>query len=98
MLETAKPGLALHIAGLEPGNFSGFCREICVLMGGVVKGGSGPGLDDGRIGNGGSGTGPGAGRPGEGDGYGRGGASCSGGSGLGISGPLNFIFSRVRTC
>jgi hypothetical protein len=59
-----------------------------LYMGGVVEGGSGPGLGAGGFGSGGSGIGPGGGWPGRGDGLG--GSGCSGGNGLGRSGPLNF--------
>jgi hypothetical protein len=59
-------------------------------MGGVVEGGSGPGLGAGGFGSGGSGIGPGGGWPGRGDGDGLGGSGCPGGYGLGRSGPLNF--------
>ena len=78
---------------LRSGSLSDFCHNDALYMGGVVEGGSGPGLGAGGVGSGGSGTGPGGGCPGKGDGDGRGGSGgCSGGNGLGISGPMNFIF------
>jgi hypothetical protein len=82
-----------HAVGFESGHFLGFCHNEALYMGGVVEGGSGPGLGTAGLGSGGSGTGAGGGCPGKGDGDGRGGSGgCSGGNGLGISGPMNFIF------
>jgi hypothetical protein len=82
-----------HAAGFESGHFFGLCHNDALYISVVVEGGSGPGLGTGGVGSGGSGTGPGGGWPGKGDGDGRGGSGgCSGGNGLGISGPMNFIF------
>ena len=68
-----------------------------VLYSPTGAGGCGDGLGKGGVGSGGSGTGPGGGCPGKGDGDGRGGdGGCSGGNGLGISGPLNFIFIKFE--
>jgi hypothetical protein len=87
----------LASAVFESGNFSCFCSNYALYMGGVVDGGSGPGLGAGGFGSGGSGTGPGGGCPGKGDGVGRGGSGCSGGNGFGRSGPLNFILSEFES-
>jgi hypothetical protein len=87
-----------HAVGFESGYFSGLCYNY-VLYSPTGAGGCGDGLGKGGVGSGGSGTGPGGGCPGKGDGDGRGGdGGCSGGNGLGISGPLNFISYKVRTC
>jgi hypothetical protein len=52
-------GMRPHPALLRSGSLSDFCHNDALYMGGVVEGGSGPGLGTGGVGSGGSGTGPG---------------------------------------